>query len=147
MNRETATGSGQLPKFADTMYHDDESDLWMIPTAEVPITGLHAGEIIEPGELPFRYVAHTPCFRRERAAAGKDTRGIKRLHQFEKVEMFKFVKASESKAELESMVADAEDVCARLGLAYQVMLLCTGDLSVASTKTYDLNVWAPGAWG
>ena len=144
VTRETATGSGQLPKFSDTMYHDDESDLWMIPTAEVPITGMHAGEILGPGELPFHYVAHTPCFRREKAAAGKDTRGIKRLHQFEKVEMFKFVVASESKAELDTMVADAEDLCARLGLAYQVLLLCTGDLSVASTRTYDLNVWAPG---
>ena len=144
VTRETATGSGQLPKFSDTMYHDDESDLWMIPTAEVPITGLHAGEILGPGELPFHYVAHTPCFRREKAAAGKDTRGIKRLHQFEKVEMFKFVEASESKGELDSMVADAEAVCAGLGLTYQVLLLCTGDLSVASTRTYDLNVWAPG---
>ena len=144
VTRETATGSGQLPKFSDTMYHDDESDLWLIPTAEVPITGLHAGEILNPGELPFHYVAHTPCFRREKAAAGKDTRGIKRLHQFEKVEMFKFVEASESKDALESMVADAEAVCAGLGLAYQVLLLCTGDLSVASTRTYDLNVWAPG---
>ena len=144
VTRETATGSGQLPKFSDTMYHDDESDLWMIPTAEVPITGLHAGEILGPGELPFHYVAHTPCFRREKAAAGKDTRGIKRLHQFEKVEMFKFVEASESKDELDSMVADAEAVCAGLGLAYQVLLQCTGDLGVASTRTYDLNVWAPG---
>ena len=144
VTRETATGSGQLPKFSETMYHDDESDLWMIPTAEVPITGLHAGEILDPGELPFHYVAHTPCFRREKAAAGKDTRGIKRLHQFEKVEMFKFVEAENSKDALETMVADAEDVCVRLGLAYQVLLLCTGDLSVASTRTYDLNVWAPG---
>ncbi len=144
VTRATATGSGQLPKFADTMYHDDESDLWMIPTAEVPITGLHAGEILNPGELPFNYVAHTPCFRREKAAAGKDTRGIKRLHQFEKVEMFKFVEASESKDALESMVADAEAVCAGLGLAYQVNLLCTGDMGIASTRTYDLNVWAPG---
>ena len=144
VTRETATGSGQLPKFSETMYHDDEDDLWMIPTAEVPITGLHAGEILTPGELPFRYVAHTPCFRREKAAAGKDTRGIKRVHQFEKVEMFKFVEAANSKDELETMVADAEDVCARLGLAYQVSLLCTGDLGIASTRTYDLNVWAPG---
>ena len=144
VTRSTATGSGQLPKFADTMYHDEEDDLWLVPTAEVPITSLHGDEILPPGALPLNYVAHTPCFRRERAAAGKETRGIKRVHQFEKVEMFKFVEPDRSAEELDRLVADAEEVCARLGMAYRVSLLCTGDMGIAATRTYDLEIWSPG---
>ena len=145
VTRETAVGSGQLPKFADTMYHDEEDDLWMVPTAEVPMTGLHRDEILPPDELPLYYAAHTPCFRRERAAAGRDTRGIKRVHQFEKVEMYKLTEAAESERELQKLVADAEDVCARLGVPYRVLRLCAGELGVASSKTFDLEMWAPGS--
>ena len=145
VTQETVLGSGQLPKFRDTMYHDDEDDLWLIPTAEVPITGLYGGEILSADDLPKRYVAHTPCFRREKAAAGRDTRGIKRLHQFEKVEMYKIVEPETSSAELESLLADAEDVCRRLGIAHRVTLLCTGDMGFAAVRTYDVEMWAPGS--
>ena len=145
VSRETATASGQLPKFSDTMYHDDEDDLWLVPTAEVPMTSLFRDEILAPGALPIRYVAHTPCFRRERAAAGRDTRGIKRVHQFEKVEMYHFVEPEESEAALDKLVADAEDVCGRLGLPYRVKQLCAGDLGFSSVKTYDIEMWAPGS--
>ena len=138
------TGSGQLPKFADTMYHDDEDDLWLVPTAEVPLTGLHSDEILDPGLLPINYAAHTPCFRRERAAAGRDTRGIKRVHQFEKVEMYKLVEPERSDAELEIMLAQVEEMCGRLGIPHQVKLLCTGDMGFAAAKTYDVEMWAPG---
>lgn len=141
----TATGSGHLPKFADTMYHDQEDDLWLIPTAEVPVTSMFAGEILPPGSIPKRFVAQSPCFRREKAAAGKDTRGIKRVHQFEKVEMYKFVEPAVSDQELETLLADAEDVCSRLGIAYRVIELCTGDLGFSAVKTYDLEMWAPGS--
>ena len=141
---ETATNSGQLPKFADTMYHDDEDDLWMVPTAEMPITSLYKDEILEPGALPIYHVAHTPCFRRERAAAGRDTRGIKRVHQFEKVEMYKFVEPKESDAELAAMLSNAEEVCKRLGIAYRVLQLCTGDLGFTAVESYDVEMWAPG---
>ena len=145
VTRESAIASSQLPKFADTMYHDDEDDLWMIPTAEVPITNLFRDEILAPEALPAYFVAHTPCFRRERAAAGRDTRGIKRVHQFEKVEMYKFVEPERSDAQLEKLVADAEVVCVRLGIAYRVLQLCTGDLGFASVKSYDVEMWAPGS--
>ena len=145
VTRESAIASSQLPKFADTMYHDDEDDLWMIPTAEVPITNLFRDEILAPEALPAYFVAHTPCFRRESAAAGRDTRGIKRVHQFEKVEMYKFVEPENSDAQLEKLVADAEEVCARLGIAYRVLQLCTGDLGFASVKSYDVEMWAPGS--
>ena len=138
------TGSGQLPKFADTMYRDEEDDLWLVPTAEVPLTGLHADEILDPGILPINYAAHTPCFRRERAAAGRDTRGIKRVHQFEKVEMYKLVEPERSDAELDIMLAQVEEMCAQLGIPHQVKLLCTGDLGFAAAKTYDVEMWAPG---
>ena len=141
----TATVSGQLPKFADTMYHDDEDGLWLIPTAEVPITAMHRDEIIPAGTLPINYAAHTPCFRRERAAAGRDTRGIKRVHQFEKVEMYKIVEPEESEAELERLVSNAEEVCRRLGLPYRVIELCTGDLGALSARTYDVETWAAGS--
>ena len=144
VSSEITTGSGQLPKFADTMYRDEEDDLWLVPTAEVPLTGLHAGEILDPCILPLNYTAHTPCFRRERAAAGRDTRGIKRVHQFEKVEMYKLVEPEQSGAELEVMLAQVEEMCARLGIPHQVKMLCTGDLGFASVKTYDVEMWAPG---
>ena len=145
VTRETAKGSGQLPKFAENMYHDETDDLWMVPTAEVPITNLYGGEILDPGLLPFNFVAHTPCFRREKAAAGRDTRGIKRLHQFDKVEMFKFTEPHESAAALDKLVADAEEIPERLGIPHRVLMLCTGDLGFASIRTYDIEMWAPGS--
>ena len=144
VSRDTATASGQLPKFADTMYHDDEDDLWMVPTAEVPIANLFRDEILDPGEIPMSFVAHTPCFRREKAAAGRETRGIKRLHQFEKVELFKFVEPEASDVALEELLADAERVCARLGIPHRVLLLSTGSMGGAAAKTYDIELWAPG---
>ncbi len=144
VSRGTAIGSGHLPKFADTMYHDEEDDLWLVPTAEMPITNLYRDEILPPGTLPVYLVAHTPSFRREKAAAGRDTRGIKRVHQFEKVEMYKFVEPEQSDAELDRLVADASNVCAQLGIAYRVIELCTGDLGFASVKSYDVEMWAPG---
>ena len=145
VSQTSARASGQLPKFADTMYHDDEDDLWMVPTAEVPITNLHRDEILTAGSLPLRYVAHTPCFRREKAAAGRDTRGIKRVHQFEKVEMYQFVEPERSDAELDGLVEDAESVCRSLGIRYRVLELCTGELGFASAKSFDLEMWAPGS--
>ena len=143
VTRETVTGSGQLPKFADTMYHDDEDDLWMVPTAEVPITNMYGGEIMPVGSLPMSYVAHTPCFRREKAAAGRDTRGIKRLHQFDKVEMYKFVEPGDSPVALDRLVADAEDVCIKLDIPHQVKLQCTGDMGVLGGP--DLRCGVVGA--
>ena len=145
VKRETLIGSGQLPKFADSQYWDAEDDLWLIPTAEVPLTGLHSDEILEPGILPLNYVAYTPCFRRERAAAGRETRGIKRVHQFDKVELYKVVEPGNSEAELERLVTDVERVAQLLGLAYRVVELCTGDLGFQSARTYDIEVWACGS--
>jgi seryl-tRNA synthetase len=144
VRREIMEGSGNLPKFSDNLYHDDEDDLWLIPSAEVPLTGLHRDEIIGPGTLPIYYAAYTPCFRREKAAAGRDTRGIKRVHQFDKVELFKVVEPEQSHEELERLMGDAEEVLRQLGLAYRVVQLCTGDLGFQSAMTYDLEVWAPG---
>jgi seryl-tRNA synthetase len=144
VKREVMEGSGNLPKFGDNLYHDEEDDLWLIPTAEVPITSLFRDEILPPGALPLYYVAHTPCFRREKTAAGRDTRGIKRVHQFNKVEMYKFVEPETSGEELEKLVADAEDVCQRLSLPYRVLKLCTGDIGFAAAKSYDIEMWAPG---
>ncbi len=144
VRRDIMEGSGNLPKFADNLYHDDEDDLWLIPTAEVPITNLYRDEIIPAENLPLYYVAQTPCFRRERTAAGRDTRGIKRVHQFNKVEMYKFVEPETSHDELEKLLADAEEVCRRLGFAYRVIQLCTGDMGFAAAKTYDIEVWAAG---
>ena len=126
VKREVMEGSGNLPKFADNLYHDDEDDLWLVPTAEVPITSLYRDEILPPGALPAYYVAQTACFRRERAAAGRDTRGIKRVHQFNKVEMYKFVTPETSDDELDKLLADAEDVCQKLDLPYRVIQLCSG---------------------
>ena len=145
VKREVMEGAGNLPKFSDFLYHDDSADLWMIPTAEVPITNLYRDEIIPPDTLPLRYVAQTPCFRNEQAAAGRDTRGIKRVHQFNKVEMYKFVTPETSNDELEALVADAEDVCQKLELPYRVLQLCTGDIGFQSAKTYDIEVWAAGS--
>ena len=144
VKRECMVGSGNLPKFADNLYHDEADDLWFVPTAEVPLTNLHRDEILEPGVLPFYYVAYTACFRREKMSAGKDTRGIKRGHQFDKVEMYKFVEAEKSDAELERMVRDASEVCEKLGLTYRIIQLCSGDLGFAATKSYDIEMWAPG---
>ena len=144
VKRECMVGSGNLPKFADNLYHDEEDDLWFVPTAEVPVTNLHRDEIIPPGSLPFYYVAYTACFRREKMSAGKDTRGIKRGHQFDKVELYKFTEPETSNEELEKMVNDAEEVGQRLGLPYRVSMLNTSELGFASTKSYDIEVWAPG---
>jgi len=144
VKRECMVGSGNLPKFADNLYHDEEDDLWFVPTAEVPITNLHRDEIIPPGMLPFYYVAYTACFRREKMSAGKDTRGIKRGHQFDKVELYKFTEPAISDQELGKMVNDAEQVCQKLGLPYRVKQLCTADLGFASAKSYDIEMWAPG---
>ena len=144
VKREIMEGSGNLPKFADNLYHDEEDDLWLIPTAEVPITNLYRDEIIPANTLPIKYVAQTPCFRREKAAAGRDTRGIKRVHQFNKVEMYKFVDPETSNQELEQLVDDAEDVCRKLGFTHRVLQLCTGEMGFASSKTYDIEVWAAG---
>ncbi len=144
VKRECMAGSGNLPKFADNLYHDEEDDLWFVPTAEVPLTGLHGDEIIPPGMLPLYYVAYTACFRREKMSAGKDTRGIKRGHQFDKVELYKLTEPAASNQELEKLVNDAEQVCQRLGLPYRVKELCTAELGFAATKAYDIEMWAPG---
>ena len=141
---ETLFASGQLPKFVDNLYKDHEEDLWMVPTAEVALNGLHMGDILEEAVLPLRYTAYTPCFRREKMSAGRDVRGIKRGHQFDKVEMFIFCKPEDSYRELEKMLADAEATCRGLGLTYRVVQLCTGDLGFGARITYDLEVWAPG---
>jgi seryl-tRNA synthetase len=140
----TLFASGQLPKFADNLYRDIEEDLWMVPTAEVPLTGLLMDETIDEARLPQRYVAYTPCFRREKMSAGRDVRGIKRGHQFDKVEMYIFCKPEESEVMLEKMCADAEAVCKGLGLTYRIKSLCTGDIGFGATMTYDVEVWAAG---
>jgi seryl-tRNA synthetase len=141
---QTLFGAGQLPKFQDNLYKDHEEDLWMVPTAEVPLTGLHMDEILEEADLPRRYTAYTPCFRREKMSAGRDVRGIKRGHQFDKVEMYIFCKPEDSEAQLQKMAADAEETCRLLGFTYQVKQLCTGDLGFGSSITYDFEVWAAG---
>ena len=137
-------GTGQLPKFADNLYHDAEEDFWLVPTAEVPVTNMYRDELLEAKHLPLKHVAYSTCFRREKMSAGKDTRGIKRGHQFDKVELVKFVLPEKSGQELESLLADACAIPEKLGLAYRVVQLCTGDLTFASTKTYDIEVWSPG---
>jgi len=143
VKRDCMVGTGQLPKFADEAYSVDADSLWLIPTAEVPVTNLYRDEILDAETLPIRNVAYSACFRREAGAAGRDTRGLIRVHQFEKVEMVKVVRPETSARELESLVASAEDVLNRLELPYRVMLLCTGDLGFAAAKTYDLEVWLP----
>jgi seryl-tRNA synthetase len=144
VSRETATSTGHLPKNADTMYHDDEDDFWFIPTAEVPLTSLHRDETLDEASLPIYLTAYTPCFRREKMSAGRDVRGIKRGHQFDKVEMVKLVRPETSDDEFRKMVADAEEICRRLKIPYRVVELCTADLSFASAVTYDLEMWASG---
>jgi seryl-tRNA synthetase len=145
VKRECMVGSGNLPKFADNLYHDEEDDFWFVPTAEVPLTNLHRDEVLPPGTLPLYYVAYTACFRREKMAAGKDTRGIKRGHQFDKVELYKFAEPETSDKELDKLVGNAEDVSRRLGIPYRVVQLCTGDLGFASAKSFDIEMWAPGS--
>ena len=144
VKREALVGSAQLPKFADNVYHDEQDDLWLVPTAEVPLTNLHRDEILDASDLPLNYVAYTPCFRREKMSAGRDTRGIKRGHQFDKVEMYKYVAPEDSEEALQSMLSDAEGVAEALGLSHRVLELCTGDLGFHSAKSYDVEVWAPG---
>lgn len=144
VKRDCMESSGHLPKFGGNLYHDEEDDFWFVPTAEVPLTNLHRDEILDAESLPINYVAYTPCFRREKMSAGTDTRGIKRGHQFDKVEIYKFTEPENSDEELEKLVADAESICRKLGIPYRVVQLCTGDLGFAGRRTYDIEVWAPG---
>ena len=146
VNEQTLIGTGQLPKFKEDLFHIDAENhsLYLIPTAEVPVTNFVADSIVEPGELPLKFVAHTPCFRSEAGSYGKDTRGMIRQHQFEKVELVQIVEPEKSMAALEELTGHAETVLKLLGLAYRKVILCGGDLGFASTKTYDLEVWLPG---
>lgn len=141
---ESMVGTGQLPKFAEDMYAVKDEDLYLIPTAEVPVTNLHREEILNEEQLPIAYAAYTPCFRREAGSAGKDTRGMIRVHQFDKVELVHIVKPEESYATLEKLLGHAETVLQKLGLAYRVLTLCTGDMGFGAAKCYDIEVWAPG---
>jgi seryl-tRNA synthetase len=141
-NAETLTGTGQLPKFADDLYKTTDG-LYLIPTAEVQLTNIHRDEVLEGDTLPRKYTAHTPCFREEAGSAGRDTRGMIRVHQFDKVEMVKFARPEESFDALEGMLADAERILQLLGLAYRVIVLCTGDMGFGAAKTYDIEVWLP----
>lgn len=144
VNRAAAIGTGHLPKFGDEMYRAAEDDLFLVPTAELPLTNLHADEILAPDAVPIRYAAYTPCFRREAGAHGKDTRGLLRLHQFDKVEMMRFERPEASDGALEELTGHAEAVLRALGLRYRVLLLAGGDLGFANARTYDLEAWAPG---
>jgi len=144
VKRECMVGTGNLPKFADNLYHDEQDDLWLIPTAEVPLTNFYRGEMLEAADLPKRFVGYTACFRREQMAAGKDTRGIKRGHQFDKVELMKYATPETSLAELQGLIHDAEQVLVGLGLPYRVVQMCTGDLSFSAAIKFDLEAWAPG---
>jgi seryl-tRNA synthetase len=144
VNRTTMTGTGQLPKFEEELFKIDGLDYFLIPTAEVPVTNIHQDEVLEEEVLPLYYTAYTPCFRREAGSYGKDTRGLIRQHQFNKVELVKFAKPEQSYEELEKLVTNAEEVLKRLKLPYRVVNLCTGDLGFSASKTYDLEVWLPG---
>ncbi|MBN2005394.1 MAG: serine--tRNA ligase [Anaerolineae bacterium] len=148
VKREMLMGAGQLPKFEENLYHDVADDVWLLPTAEVAITNLHRDEILEADQLPLNYVGYTPCFRREKMSAGRDVRGIKRGHQFDKVEMYKFTTPETSYAELDKMVQNAEGLLQALNIPYRILELCTGDISFGAAKGIDLEVWAPGqdAW-
>jgi len=137
------TGTGQLPKFETDLFHLEDPDYFLIPTAEVPVTNIHRGEILPPEALPIYYTAFTPCFRKEAGAAGRDTRGLIRQHQFNKVELVKFVRPEDSDAELESLLQNAEKVLQLLGLHYRVVDLCTGDIGFSAARTYDIEVWLP----
>jgi seryl-tRNA synthetase len=143
VSEDSMTGTGQLPKFAQELFKTADDPYFLIPTAEVPVTNIHREEILEPGTLPLSYVAYTPCFRREAGSYGKDTRGIIRQHQFNKVELVKFTEPEKSYQALERLTADAEEVLRRLDLPYRAVVLCTGDLGFAAAKTYDLEVWFP----
>jgi seryl-tRNA synthetase len=143
VNSESLIGTGQLPKFEAELFKCLDTDYYLIPTAEVPVTNIHRGEILKEEELPIKYVAYTPCFRKEAGSYGKDTRGLIRNHQFNKIELVKFVKPEESRKELESLVKDASLILEKLGLAYRVICLCGGDLGFSSSMTYDLEVWMP----
>ncbi|MFW6052924.1 MAG: serine--tRNA ligase, partial [Desulfosalsimonas sp.] len=143
VNRHSMTCTGQLPKFGEDLFKLEGWDYFLIPTAEVPVTNMHQGEIIDEADLPIRYAAYTPCFRAEAGSYGKDTRGLIRQHQFNKVELVKFAAPENSYDELESLLADAEEILRRLELPYRVVLLCTGDIGFASAKTYDIEVWMP----
>ncbi len=144
VNRQAAQGTGHLPKFGEDMYYVGEDGFYLVPTAEVPVTNFHAGELLSADDLPRRYVAYTPCFRREAGAHGKDTRGLLRVHQFDKVELVRFERPENGAAALEELTGHAEEVLRRLGLTYRVVLLAAGDLGFANAKTYDLEVWSPG---
>ena len=145
VNSDTMRGIGQLPKFAEDLFRlEGDQDLWLIPTAEVPLTFIHAGDILDEADLPINYTGHTPCFRSEAGSYGKDTRGMLRQHQFNKVEMVKLVKPEDSIQELENMTANAETILQKLNLPYRVVTLCTGDTGFNAAKTYDLEVWLPG---
>jgi seryl-tRNA synthetase len=144
VNRESMTGTGQLPKFADDLFRLEGTDYFLIPTAEVPVTNIHRGEILRGTELPICYTAYTPCFRKEAGSYGKDTRGLIRQHQFNKVELVKFAHPAESYRELEKLLADAEEVLRLLGIPYRVMELCTADLGFSAALTYDIEAWLPG---
>jgi seryl-tRNA synthetase len=144
VRREMMVGAAQLPKFEDNIYRDAEEDFWFIGTSEIPLTNLHRDEILEPGTLPLNYVAYSACFRREKMSAGRDVRGMKRGHQFDKVEMYKLTEPEASYDELEAMVRDAEAVCQGLGIPYRLVEMCTGDLGFQAAKKYDLEMWAPG---
>jgi len=146
MVREDAMrASGQLPKFRDNLYRDEEEDYYFVPTAEVPLTNMHADEIVSEDQLPIRYAAHTPCFRREKTSAGRDVRGIKRVHQFEKVEMYQFTTPEASTDALDEMLAQAESLLQGLELEYRVLQICSGDIGFSASVSYDLEIWAPGA--
>ena len=144
VKEECMWAAGQLPKFRDNLYHDAEDDVWLVPTAEIPLTNLHRDEILSADDLPVKYVAYTACFRREKMSAGKDTRGIKRGHQFDKVEMYKFTQPEESDRELYAMLDDAEEVCRRLEIPHRVLQLCSGDLGFSAALSFDVEMWAPG---
>ena len=144
VKEDVVYASGQLPKFADNLYHDQEEDFWWVPTAEVPLTGLHKNEILDESDLPLSYTAYTPCFRREKMSAGREVRGIKRGHQFDKVEMYVYCHPEDSEAQFGRMQADAERICQLLDLPYRVNNLCTGDLGFVAAYTHDIEVWAAG---
>jgi seryl-tRNA synthetase len=144
VTRDTLSGTGQLPKFADESYQTERDDLWLIPTAEVPMTNLHRDELLSVDDLPVRYAAYSPCFRREAGAAGADTRGLLRVHQFDKVELVRYETPERSRDALEELTGEAENILDQLGLHYRVLKLATGDLGFSAEMTYDIEVWAPG---
>ena len=144
VREECMWGAGQMPKFAENIYHDVEDDLWLVGTAEIPLTNLHRDEILDMDELPIKYVAYSTCFRREKFSAGRDVRGIKRVHQFDKVEMYQFTSPKDSYQALEDIVSHAEDICKALGIPHRVVEMVTGDLGFTAAKKYDLELWAPG---